>query len=43
MLLYGKIGQEFLNLCVAHFHRMTLIVKKDIALDPVDVGFFSTL
>ena len=34
------MGDEVLNLFYAHFFGMAFIVKEDVTLDPVDVGFF---
>src|SRR5258707_242313 len=40
LALHRQVRQEFLNLAPAHFQRMTLVVKQDVAPHPRDIAFF---
>ena len=36
--LHGQMGEEGFHLCGAHVLGVALVVEKDVAFDPVDVG-----
>ena len=36
----GEVGDERVDLGLAHLHRVALVVKEDVAPDPADVGLF---
>ena len=38
-LVDGEVGEESLDLRSAHLARMTLLMEKDVALDPENVNF----
>src|SRR5207249_2661876 len=41
-LLHGQMIEKLLHLAFAHLRRMSLVMKKDVALDPIDVIFLGT-
>jgi len=41
--LYGKMSRKCFDMRRFHLRRMTLPVKKDIALDPVDIGLLGAI
>ena len=36
----GEVGDEGVDLGLAHLERVALVVKEDVAADPADVGLF---
>ena len=37
-----QVIEKLFHVAFIHLSRMTLVMKEDVTLDPVDVGFFST-
>ena len=40
ILVHGQVGEKGLDFWCAHLSRVADVVEVDVALDPVDVGFF---
>ena len=43
LALGGQVNQKSLNFGSAHLSRMALAVEENVALDPIQVGFFGTI
>jgi L-lysine 2,3-aminomutase len=40
MLIHSEVGKKGGDFLLAHFKRVALVVKKDKAFDPLEVGRF---